>query len=285
MRARTAKTLLVWIGAIFLGSMLLMALAGDDEARRELPAQVAAWGTIAALFFAGWWLKVRPRRELHQGEARSLGFTSAPGDPLGFLDRRFLFLRTLASVREVENTSWGTWQGMDVAVFDYWFARSSEPNRDDYEYYTGVVAPVPADWPAVAVLPERLESRLADAALMRDVELELERFNRAFEVRTQDRRFASALLDGRMMRWLLSLPGGSGFEIETGQLLLHTPRRLDRDIEGALETMASFLDRIPPVIRSLYGPTCHETTVVTASMRSSGVTWSERDDRRYSPRG
>jgi hypothetical protein len=253
-RAGTAKKVLVGLAAFFLGSMLLMALAGDEEARRELPAQVAAWGTIAALILAGWWFKVRPRRELHRDQAGRLGFTSARGDPLGFLDRSFLFLRIPASVREVENTSWGTWRGTDVAVFDYWFARSSDPSQDDYEYYTCATAPIPVDWPGLAVFPERLEHRLAGLVGRRDVELELERFNRTFAVRADDRRFAVALLDARMMEWLLDLPAGSGFEIASGSLLFHTPRRLDRDIEGVLETMASFLDRVPPVIRSLFGP-------------------------------
>ena len=253
MKAGTAKKVLIGLGAFFLGSMLLMALAGDEGARRELPAQVAAWGTIAALILAGWWFKVRPRRELHRDQAGRLGFTSAPGDPLGFLHRPFLFLRVPASVREVDNTSWGTWRGMDVAVFDYWFARSSDPSRDDFEYHTCATAPIPLDWPGLAVFPERLGSRLADAVGMRDVELELEKFNRAFQVRTEDRRFASAMLDPRMMEWLLGLPTGSGCEIAGGSLLFHLPRRLDRDLEGVLEAMATFLDRVPPVIRSLYG--------------------------------
>lgn len=254
MRAGTAKKVLIVLGSIFLGWLLLTAIAGDEAARRELPAQLAAWGTIGLLFWAGWWFKVRPRRALHQGEARTLGFASAQGDPLGFLDRRFAFLRIPAGVREIENTSWGSWRGMHVAVFDYWFARSSDPSRDDYEYYTCATATVPPDWPGLAVFPERLGSRLGELVGVRDVAMELEDFNRSFEVRTTDRRFAVALLDARMMGWLLGLPAGSGFEIAAGTLLFHTPRRLDRDLEGALETMAMFLDRIPSVIRSLYPP-------------------------------
>jgi hypothetical protein len=40
-----------------------------------------------------------------------------------------------------------------------------------------------------------------------------------------------------------------------GTLLCRTPRRLDRDVTWALETMTTFLDRLPPVIRSLFGST------------------------------
>ena len=48
-----------------------------------------------------------------------------------------------------------------------------------------------------------------DAVGLGDQDLESERFNRAFDVRASDRRFASALLDARMMEWLLA-PGARG---------------------------------------------------------------------------
>lgn len=253
MRFTTGTTLLIVLATVFLGGIALLALAGDAEARRELPAQLAVWATIAAIFFAGWWFRVRPRRDLHRAEAKTLRLTSAPGDALGFLDRPFLLGHVLASVRDVESTSWGTWRGRDVAVVEYWFARSSDPSRDDYEYFTCVLVGAPLPWPRLAVLPERVEHRVVDAIEGRDVDLELEAFNRTFEVRAEDRRFATVLLDARMMEWLLSLPAGSGFEIMDGTLLFHVPRRLDRNIGGALEATQSFLERVPPVVASLYG--------------------------------
>jgi len=179
--------------------------------------------------------------------------TSAPGDALGFLDRPFLLAHVPASVRDVENTSWGTWMGRDVAVVEYWFARTSDPSPDDDEYFTCVLVPCPIEWPLLAVLPERLEHRVLDGVTSVDVELELESFNRAFAVRTENRRFATALLDARMMEWLLGLPAGSGFEVRSGTLLFHVPRTVARNIEGALETTRSFLERVPPVVASLYG--------------------------------
>jgi hypothetical protein len=102
-KAGTAKKVLIGLGAFFLGSMLLMALAGDQDARRELPAQIAAWGTIAALFVAGLWFRVRPRRELYRDQARSLRLRSAPGDPLGFCRRPFALLGQVASAKTSRN--------------------------------------------------------------------------------------------------------------------------------------------------------------------------------------
>jgi hypothetical protein len=253
-RVRTSRTILLWLAVVFLGGMLLLALAGNEEARKELPAQVVAWGTIGLLLFAGWWFKVRTRRELHQDQARSLGFRSAPGDPLGYFQRPFALLGHAAGAKDIENTSWGSWRGMQVVVIDYWFARSSDPSRSDYRYYTCAATPVPDGWPNLSVVPEGFGSRLATSVGRRDIEFELESFNRAFEVRSGDPRFAHALIDARMMSWLLELPPDTGFEILDGTLMCRTPRRRDRDVTWALETMATFLDRIPPVIDSLFGP-------------------------------
>jgi hypothetical protein len=254
MKVGTSRRLLLWLAVVFLGGMGLLAITGDAEARRELPAQVAAWGTIGLLLFAGYWFKVKPRRELHRDQARGLGFRSAPGDPFGYFERPFALLGHVAGAKDIENTSWGTWRGMDVVVIDYWFARSSDPSRNDYRYFTCAATPVPAAWPNLSIVPEGSGSRLAASLGSRGIEFELESFNRAFEVRSSDQRFAHALIDGRMMGWLEALPPDTGFEISGGTLLCRTPRVPDGDVSRALETMATFLDRVPPVVASLFGP-------------------------------
>ena len=253
MKVSTSRTILVALAVGFLGGMVLLALSGDAEARRDLPAQFLAWASIGAIVFAGWWFRVRPRRELHRDEAGSLGFRSAPGDPLHLLGRSFALLGEVAAAKDVENTSWGSWRGRDVVVFDYWYARSSDPQLDDYRYFTCATTPMPS-WPELVIAPAGWTSTLARAVGMEDVRFEYERFNRAFDVRADDRRFATALVDGAMMEWLLELPPGSGFEIRDGTILCRTPRAPDRDVTRTLETMAAFLNRVPAVVRSWYGP-------------------------------
>jgi hypothetical protein len=114
---------------------------------------------------------------------------------------------------------------------------------------------VPSAWPNLSIVPEELGSRIATAMGGRDIDFELESFNREFQVRSDDPRFAHALVDARMIAWLQELPSDTGFEILDGTLLCRTPRRLDRDLTWALGTMESFLDRVPPVIESLFGST------------------------------
>jgi hypothetical protein len=252
-KVRTSRTILLWLAVVFLGGIVALALAGDAEARRELPAQLAAWATIAAIFFAGWWFRVRPRRDLHRAEASGLRLTTAPGDPLGMLDRGFVLLGDMATAKDVENTSWGTWHGLDVVVFDYWFARSSDPSIDDRRPFTCATTSVPDAWPDLAIVPRDAFGTIARALGLRGVEFELERFNRAFVVRSMEPRFASALIDASMIDWLLGLPRGTGFEIHGPMLLAIAPRPTFDDLTFALETMQAFLERIPPVVASLYG--------------------------------
>jgi hypothetical protein len=252
-KVRTSRTILLWLAVVFLGGIVALALAGDAEARRELPAQLAAWATIAAIFFAGWWFRVRPRRDLHRAEASGLRLKTAPGDPLGMLDRGFVLLGDLATAKDVENTSWGTWHGLDLVVFDYWFARSSDPSIDDRRPFTCATTSVPDAWPDLAIVPRDAFGTIARALGLRGVEFELERFNRAFEVRSMDPRFASALIDASTIEWLLALPSGTGFEIHGSTLLAMSPRPPFDDLTFALEAMRAFLERIPPVVASLYG--------------------------------
>ena len=80
-----------------------------------------------------------------------------------------------------------------------------------------------------------------------DLRTESEEFNRRFDVRAADRRFANALLDQRMMAWLLEQAPDSGFEIVDGRLMVFRARvtaSLD-DVARALELADGFSQRVP----------------------------------------
>jgi hypothetical protein len=54
----------------------------------------------------------------------------------------------------------GNLDDRDVAVFDFWLARSGDASVNDYEYYTCAVTPVPDTWPRISISRERIETRL-----------------------------------------------------------------------------------------------------------------------------
>ncbi len=90
------------------------------------------------------------------------------------------------------------------------------PEYDDCERYTCVLSRAPGDWSNLSVVPERIASRLRSAVALPDIGTEFGEFNRRFEVRSNDRRFASAFLDARMMAWLVEQPPGAGFRDHGG---------------------------------------------------------------------
>ena len=67
-------------------------------------------------------------------------------------------------------------------------------------------------------------------------------------------RFAIALLDGRMMEWLMALDPRYGFEVADGRLLAYRTQVPPWEIEVVLETAFAFRERIPPVVAALFDP-------------------------------
>lgn len=250
MKASTANRILLWIVGVFGGFALILVAAGDSGAREAFGNFILLGLTFGGLAWLGYRYRVLPRRESFAGQARELGLRAESGDPLGLAQRPFALFRWMASVREVENTATGTRNGLDVVVADYWFSPSSAPERNDYQRYTCVLMASPADWPDLSVVPERLASRTREALGVPDIGTESGEFDRRFEVRSGDRRFASAFLDARLMAWLLEQFPGVGFEVLDGWLMVFRPRATTSvdDLERALDLHAAFLEQIPRVV-------------------------------------
>lgn len=250
MKASTAQRTLWWIVGGMTAILLLMALGGDAEAGRIARQLVGVAVVLGFFSWVGYRYRVLPRRQSFDGQARELGLRPQGGDAMRQLDRPFVLFRWAASVREVENTATGERNGTDIVVVDYWFTPSSDPQRDDYLHYTCVLTRTPPEWSDLSVVPERIASKIRDLLAMPGIGTESIEFDRRFEVRASDRRFASAFLDARMMAWLLEQLPGIGFEILDGWLMVFRPRQttsLD-DLARTLELFDAFMARIPRVV-------------------------------------
>lgn len=252
MRAVTANRLLWWI-VLGMGVVAVLALvSGDPEGRELFGGFVFLALVVGGMSWLTYRYRITPRRASFQGQAAAAGLRAQTGDPLGLLELPFALFRRSGSVRDLENTASGTRNGTHTIVADYWFASSSDPGRDDYERYTCVLTDTPTWWPNLSVVPERLPSRVRSTFAMPDIEMELEEFNRRFEVRSADRRFANAFLDGRMMGWLLEQVPGTGFEVLDRRLMVfrrRVPSSLD-DVERALALHDGFIECVPRVLRT-----------------------------------
>ena len=177
-------------------------------------------------------------------------FTPQAGDPFGLLDLPFTLFHWAGSVRQIENTATGSHDGHEIVIADYWFAPTAAQRYDDYERYTCVIGPSMAGWSDLTVVPERLVSRLRDAIALPRNDTELEEFNRAFQIRSADARFASAFVDARVMAWLLEQGPGVGFEIAAGRVMVFRRRAtvsLD-DVADSLALYDAFIERVPTVV-------------------------------------
>lgn len=189
------------------------------------------------------------RRAAVEDEARRLGLSFSPKDPFGLLELDFApFVRfgKVPGTQGVENVVWGMRDGREVRAFDYW--RAADEER---EWFWCAIVRIPDWWPSLLIRRRGLFDVARNTVGLRDVEFELEAFNRLFEVRAADRRFASAVVDQRMMRWLLEPGPVHGFQLQRGWLVAWMPRLQASELERVLTFAEVFHERIPPAIWSL----------------------------------
>lgn len=254
MKPKTRRAVAIGIGIFLAYGLLLTVAAGDSSGARDVVRAIVALAVMAALGFGAWWIRAQPRRRSAEAAAYELGLRFSAADSFDLIDRPFALFNRLASARGLENVMYGTWRGLDVRLFDYWYARSSDQSIDDTERFTCLMISLGTSWPSLLIEPETAAARLVGRVTLSEIEFESEAFNRAFTVRGDDPRFASAFVDGRMMRWLLELPPGRwGFQIAGDTLLCHrSPALFPWELLGMLQTGSAFIERIPAVARSSY---------------------------------
>jgi hypothetical protein len=201
-----------------------------------------------------YWAKQQRRQEFASFAAQH-GLVYHQQDPFDLLAEPFK-LFSKGDGRGIENVLDGTWEEIPIRAFDYWYYEESSSSNGGrsktYYRFDCVIAPIDAACSALTIDRENLFTRLADHLAMDDIQFELDEFNRAFNVKGSDRRFATAFCDQRMMRWLLANGGNCGFEV-MGDRLMAFCRKVDVEaLPVLLATMRGFRQQIPAVVYSLY---------------------------------
>ena len=212
---------------------------------------------IAVIAYLQWQAKQRRREAIHEWAVRH-GLSYSAEDPIGIPQRFSSFgLLRRGDGRGCENVLQGTWKGLPVIEADYWYYNESTDSEGrtsrDYDRFSIVIVSIEAWVPNVSIERENLFTRLADHVGFRDVEFELEEFNRRFNVKCQDREFAYKLLDARMMEYLLEKAGGICVEVGGGHVLVWQGRI---GVEGMMELLyraKGFVDNVPRLVWNEYG--------------------------------
>lgn len=241
----TAKMALIAVAGVAAGLLFtVIAVAGDERAVFVTLALYVGGIALVTLY------RKFSRRFAVEREARRLGLSFSRRDPFRVLDADFHpFLRfgKLPGTQRVENVVWGVRDGREVRAFDY-----RRPAEDEIRYSCAMVR-IPDGWPSLLVRRHGPLDVARNAAGLQRIEFELEEFNRRFEVRSDDRRLASAVIDQRMIGWLLESDPALGFQLQEGWLLAWMPQLPPDELERTLTTVEGFHERIPRAVWSLYG--------------------------------
>ncbi len=186
--------------------------------------------------------------------ARARGIQFSPDDPFGCERAPFPLLRR-GDTRKVSSVLWRDDDPHVVRVFDYRYFSDRGDWTDPSPLFTGATLLANAAWPYLSVTPApgklgfstRLDGHhtfdMLDPA-----------FAEAFTVRTSDDRFATALLDAGMRRFLLDTARALDIEFNGAWCFAFAeqiPVDLVPNVFGFLDDL---LARIPRVVGLLYPP-------------------------------
>jgi hypothetical protein len=108
--------------------------------------------------------------------------------------------------------------------------RHHQPARRYAAARSGAVVSVPAFLPPISIMPSSWVSRAFEAAGVRDIDVESGEFNRGWDVRCGDDRFAALFVDAQLIDLVLGMPEKVGIETFGTYVLLTTrfcpPERL-----------------------------------------------------------
>jgi hypothetical protein len=211
---------------------------------------------MAAQAMSWWWSRDEKRTAALAAQAERLGMDFVATDALHVTWEPFP-LFGLGARREATNIVHGTWGGVAMRAFDYSFEQPSDGSSAPVaprRRLTCAVAEIDASCPRIVIGPTTLSSRLGEVVGATEIRLESEAFNERFRVECSDRRFATALMDQRMMAWLLASPAGVAYELREDRMLCVSERLSPASIPMLLEAVRGFHDRIPRVVASLYPP-------------------------------
>ena len=187
--------------------------------------------------------------------AQQQGLSFCEDDTFGTLGEPFTLFRK-GDGRGVENVVWGAWRGTELRAFDYWYYEESRDAQGhtsrSYSRFDCALLSVPADCPRTSIDPENLFTRLADALSFHDIEFESEEFNRAFNVKGADEKFANDLIDGRMILWLLANATDCWIELVGERMLVARRRLAPEELPGLFGFALGFVAQVPRVVGDLY---------------------------------
>jgi hypothetical protein len=216
------------------------------------------WIAAAGVAALGGWRAFRRRDRSRQLMllCHRAGLEFSPIDP--FPDTLWLPFRWLGEGRwtRAENVVWNRATGDEARAFDLLVEEvpaNEDVPRTTRRYVCAALA-LPFGCPRLEVRPRDAVGQAVDALTGSDIDLELEAFNRRFRVRAEDRRFAVAFCDQRMMHALMGLPGGVTVAVNEDRMLLRAADLTPAETLMLYDAARAIGRAVPAVVADLYPP-------------------------------
>jgi hypothetical protein len=223
----------------------LVVIIGGVFVLRLLPGPVVLALFAIAVVAAYRILRSTHEREPAGGPAEILGLRPAPNAPSG-LGGYPLALFARGNGGRQSDVMDGRWGSLDVLVFDHVYAPSVVIDGLPGERaFTCALTRGPRSDARVVVEPEAFMTPMPDRAPLPPVELGLERFDAAFDVRSDDPAFVEALLDRDVTSWLLGQGEPWGLEIAGGLVMVYAPANGIDGRREVLDALGALMERIP----------------------------------------
>ena len=255
-----APELRSWPAVAAIAAALLLLLAAPEAAglldRRGLPGGAIVLAIVvlaAAAILCGWWTMMpsgaRRREVMRWARDRDAPFRS------GFrVPRRLRAVTSLHALRAeggVANLVVVRIAEGEVLVFDRW--RAPAPGYEEAEWRTAAALQADLDLPRIVIQPRRDPFRLsAGESGLPVIGTESEAFDRRFRILSVDRAAAVAIVDQRMMAWLLDGPSHLAFETAGSWLVCSEPTGPVAQRDGLIAAVMGLRDQLPRVSASLF---------------------------------
>jgi hypothetical protein len=233
--------------------LLLVGTAAKLQAATTIGALLLVLSVVSILAVRRPLRRVRDQRVPYL--AGKFGMSFSPSDPFGLVKVGLPFEVFRQRGVEIRNVMWGRVQGQEVKGFDLRFQTygGSEEGWQYTDWQFAGLGEANANCPRLSLVRGPLASNREQPR----VTFESGEFNREFTVLCADERFAFAVLDQRLLEWLLaSVPPSVEFEF-SGPFVLAGKRNgheQGTEVIHVLSSLGGLLTRFPPVVSSLYPP-------------------------------
>ncbi|GAB3293045.1 hypothetical protein EK0264_11975 [Epidermidibacterium keratini] len=144
----------------------------------------------------------------------------------------------------------GEHNGRPLVVFEHYWVTGSGDDRETHHAMVTALQ-LPRVLPELTVTREGMMGSLARRMGIKDIELESDDFNRAYKIKSPNRKFAYDVLHPRFMEWMLSV-NADGFTINSGYLVYATGGRLEiEQVDGKIAYLDTVAERIPSFVWSV----------------------------------